>query len=137
MRKDPQQVCCYLKILFSYYLAKKLLKNLVWMFIHHFSKFDKFSLKIGGEIICQSWLLLTPFFNLTIVHWWPVSGVWSCLSRTWRLPLLSIRRPTTYTCHVADHKDEETDDVNLDAEGEDEKIRWHEDSLIIQTILKN
>ena len=39
------------------------------MFIHHLSKFGKFSLKIGGEIIVQSLLLLTPFFNLTIVHW--------------------------------------------------------------------
>ena len=39
------------------------------MFIHHLSKFDKFSLKIGGEIIFQSWLLLTPFFSLTIVQW--------------------------------------------------------------------
>ena len=38
------------------------------MFIHHLSKFGKFSLKIGGEIIFQSWLLLTPFFNLTIVQ---------------------------------------------------------------------
>ena len=26
-------------------------------------------MKISGEITCQSWLLLTPFFNLTIVHW--------------------------------------------------------------------
>ena len=38
------------------------------MFIHHLSKFGKFLLKIGGEIIFQSWLLLTPFSNLTIVH---------------------------------------------------------------------
>ena len=38
-------------------------------FIHHLSKFGKFLLKIGGEIICQSRLLLTPFFNLTIVQW--------------------------------------------------------------------
>ena len=30
--------------------------------------FQKFAMKISGEIICQSWLLLTPFFNLTIVH---------------------------------------------------------------------
>ena len=39
-----------------------------WMFIHHPSKFGKFLLKIGGEIICQSWPLLTPFFNFRIVH---------------------------------------------------------------------
>ena len=34
------------------------------MFLHHPSKFGEISLKIGGEIICQSWPLLTPFFNL-------------------------------------------------------------------------
>ena len=39
------------------------------MFFHHLSKFDKFSLKFGGEMIVQSWLLLTPFFSLTIVQW--------------------------------------------------------------------
>ena len=39
------------------------------MFLHHPSKFGEFSLKIGGEIICQSWPLLTPFFNFRIVHW--------------------------------------------------------------------
>ena len=26
-------------------------------------------MKISGEIICQSWLLLTPFFNFLIVNW--------------------------------------------------------------------
>ena len=39
-----------------------------WMFLHHPSKFGEFSLKIGGEMICQSWPLLTPFFNFRIVH---------------------------------------------------------------------
>ena len=38
------------------------------MFLHHPSKFGKFSLKICGEIIWQSWLLLTQFFNFCIVH---------------------------------------------------------------------
>ena len=38
------------------------------MFVHHLLKFDRFSLKIGGEIIFQSWPLLTPFFNFWIVH---------------------------------------------------------------------
>ena len=38
------------------------------MFLHHPSKFGEFSLKIGGEIICQSWPLLTPFFNFRIVQ---------------------------------------------------------------------
>ena len=45
------------------------------MFIHHLSKFDKFSLKIGGEIICQTWLLFTPYFNLPIVHWLHLKGL--------------------------------------------------------------
>ena len=39
------------------------------MLIHHLLKFDKLLLKIGGEFFLQSWLLLTSFFNLTIVHW--------------------------------------------------------------------
>jgi len=32
------------------------------------AKFWKFWIKIDREIICQSWLLLTPFFNFPIVH---------------------------------------------------------------------
>ena len=40
-----------------------------WMFLHHPSKFGEISLKIGGEMICQSWPLLTPFFSFRIVHW--------------------------------------------------------------------
>ena len=32
------------------------------------AKFCKFWAKIHREMICQSWLLLTPFFNLTIVQ---------------------------------------------------------------------
>ena len=61
-------------------------KIIFWMLIHHFSNFDKFSLKIGGEIIFQSWLLLTPFFNLTIVQWsiqrsssWATNYTWNTL----------------------------------------------------------
>ena len=38
------------------------------MFLHHPSKFGEISSKIGGEIICQSRPLLTPFFNFRIVH---------------------------------------------------------------------
>ena len=51
------------------------------MFIHPLSKFGKFSLKIGGEIICQSWLLLTPFFNLTIVQCNPT--ITKCRENKW------------------------------------------------------
>ena len=32
------------------------------------AKFWNSMIKIDGEIICQSWLFLTPFFNLTMVH---------------------------------------------------------------------
>ena len=35
------------------------------MFLHNPSKFGKFSLKIGGEIICQSWPLFNLFSQLT------------------------------------------------------------------------
>ena len=38
------------------------------MFLHHPSKFGEISSKIGGEIICQSRPLLTPFFNFRIVQ---------------------------------------------------------------------
>ena len=46
-------------------------------------------LKIGGEIFCQSWPLLTPFFNFCIVHWmmceWAVRE-----GRGWFLPILDF-----------------------------------------------
>ena len=69
------------------------------MFIHHLSKFGKFSLKIGGEIIFQSWLLLTPFFNLTIVQLrgcppsWMLDW-WAVILKSWMsewLDLVSFR----------------------------------------------
>ena len=49
--------------------GKSIIFLIFWMFLHHPSKFGEFSLKIGGEIICQSWPLLTPFFNFRIVQW--------------------------------------------------------------------
>ena len=55
------------------YSGNKLFFWIFWMFLHHPSKFGKFSLKICGEIIFQSWLLLTQFFNFCIVQcalWW-------------------------------------------------------------------
>ena len=46
-------------------------------------------LKIGGEIFCQSWPLLTPFFNFCIVHWmmceWAVRE-----GRGWLPPILDF-----------------------------------------------
>ena len=64
-------------------MANLFFRLFFWMFIHHLSKFDKFPLKIGGEITFQSWLLLTPFFNLTIVHWFCFSPlcVFMCVLR--------------------------------------------------------
>ena len=82
LRKHPQQAVCYLKILFSWYLKNKLLSFIFWMFIYHLSKFDKFSLTIGGEIIFQSWPLLTPFVNFCIVQWLVDVG------NLWQLSLL-------------------------------------------------
>ena len=38
--------------------------------------FHKFAMKISGEIICQSWLLFTPFFNFPIVQ--------CCMLGTWK-----------------------------------------------------
>ena len=55
------------------YSGNKLFFWIFCMFLHHPSKFGKFSLKICGEIIFQSWLLLTQFFNFCIVQcalWW-------------------------------------------------------------------
>ena len=37
-------------------------------FIQLCANFHKFSMKISGETICQSWLLLALFFNKCIVH---------------------------------------------------------------------
>ena len=36
-----------------------------WIFLHHHWKFGSFSLKIGGELICQSWPLQTLFSQLS------------------------------------------------------------------------
>ena len=58
--------------------GKSIIFLIFWMFLHHPSKFGEFSLKIGGEIICQSWPLLTPFFNFRIVHWYKS---WWCRNR--------------------------------------------------------
>ena len=34
------------------------------------AKFGKFWAEIHREMICQSWLLWSPFFYFPIVHWW-------------------------------------------------------------------
>ena len=68
--QHPQQVFYDLKNQFLKIFGKSIIFLIFWMFLHHPSKFGEFSLKIGGEIICQSWPLLTPFFNFRIVQWW-------------------------------------------------------------------
>ena len=67
--QHPQQVFYDLKNQFLKIFGKSIIFLIFWMFLHHPSKFGEFSLKIGGEMICQSWPLLTPFFNLRIVQW--------------------------------------------------------------------
>ena len=66
--QHPQQVFYNFKNLFLKIFGKSIIFLIFWMFLHHPSKFGEFSLKIGGEIICQSWPLLTPFFNFRIVQ---------------------------------------------------------------------
>ena len=66
--QHPQQVFYNFKNPFLKIFGKSIIFLIFWMFLHHPSKFGEFSLKIGGEIICQSWPLLTPFFNFRIVQ---------------------------------------------------------------------
>ena len=66
--RHPQQVFYDLKNQFLKIFGKSIIFLIFWMFLHHPSKFGEFSLKIGGEIICQSWPLLTLFFNFRIVQ---------------------------------------------------------------------
>ena len=68
LSQHPQQVFYNFKNPFLKIFGKSIIFLIFWMFLHHPSKFGEFSLKIGGEIICQSWPLLTPFFNFRIVH---------------------------------------------------------------------
>ena len=70
LSQHPQQVFYNFKNPFLKIFGKSIIFLIFWMFLHHPSKFGEFSLKIGGEIICQSWPLLTPFFNFRIVHWY-------------------------------------------------------------------
>ena len=67
--EHPQQVFYDSKNHFLKIFGKSIIVWIFCMFLHHPSKFGEFSLKIGGEIICQSWPLLTPFFNFCIVQW--------------------------------------------------------------------
>ena len=68
LRKHPQQVFWiffkFFKYLFSIFVFIWVIGELRELC----AKFWKFWIKIDREIICQSWLLLTPFFNFPIVH---------------------------------------------------------------------
>ena len=64
--QHPQQVFYNFKNPFLKIFGKSIIFLIFWMFLHHPSKFCKFSLKIGGEIIGQSSPLLIPFFNFCV-----------------------------------------------------------------------
>ena len=64
------------------------------MFIHHLSKFGKFSLKIGGEIIFQSWPLFNLFSQLT--HCALSDRVEIFLRCRWSPPQKNIKQ---FLCH--------------------------------------
>ena len=66
--QHPQQFFYDLKNPFLKIFGKLIIFFKFLVFLHHPSKFGEISLKIGGEIICQSWPLLTPFFNFRIVQ---------------------------------------------------------------------
>ena len=51
---------------------KSIIFWIFWMFIHHSSKFGKFSLKIGGIFFFKVYHFLICFHNLHIVQWLPV-----------------------------------------------------------------
>ena len=51
---------------------KSIIFWIFWMFIHHPSKFGKFSLKIGGIFFFKVEHFLICFHNLHIVQWLPV-----------------------------------------------------------------
>ena len=62
--QHPQQFFCYFHHFLSIIFGKRITFSKIWMFLHHHWKFGSFSLKIGGELICQSWPLQTPFSQL-------------------------------------------------------------------------
>ena len=54
LSQHPQQVFYNFKSPFLKIYGKSIIFLIFWMFLHHPSMFGEFSLKIGGEIICQS-----------------------------------------------------------------------------------
>ena len=59
LSQHPHQVFCYFDNIFFKIFDKQITFSFFWVIIHHPSKFCSFSLKIGGEIICQTWPLQT------------------------------------------------------------------------------
>ena len=70
------------------------------MFLQYPSKFGDFMLKIGGEIICQSWLLLTLSSQLVLVH---------CISH-----MLKIKSILADNTDDTDTDTDDTDDIDPD-----------------------
>jgi len=54
LSQHPQQVFYNFKNPFLKIFGKSIIFLIFLMFLHHPSKFSEFSLKVGGEIICQS-----------------------------------------------------------------------------------
>ena len=67
LRKHPQQLFCVFTPFFPNFFQPKNYFIIFEEFRQICAKFHKFAMKIRGEIICQSWLLFTPFFNFPIV----------------------------------------------------------------------
>ena len=65
LSQHPHQVFCYFDNIFFKIFDKQITFPIFWVFIHHPSKFGSFSLKLGGEIIFQTWPLQTLFSQLT------------------------------------------------------------------------
>ena len=69
LSKHPEQVFWIFFKVFKYLFS---IFVFVWVngeLMELCAKFWNFWIDIHREIICQSWLLLTTFFNFPIVHW--------------------------------------------------------------------
>ena len=91
---NPKQVFYALKFKKKKYSGNQSFFGIFWMFIHHPSKFGKFSLKIGGEIIFQSWPLFNLFSQLT--HCALSDRVEIFLRYRWSPPQKNIKQ---FLCH--------------------------------------
>ena len=92
LRKHPQQVFWIFFWFFKYLF-------LIFVFIWEIGelrelceKFRNFWIKIDREIICQSWLLLTPFFNFPIVHCEETIRIKIPLVKRWPCEILNLKQ---------------------------------------------